>query len=90
METDPAIRRDLDLLVAIVNSLYGQGFIVQTGISAYALKAGDRFTAARKPTAFDDSTRGASVGSLWVNTATSKFYVCVSAAAGAALWNGPY
>lgn len=38
------------------------------------------------PTVNDDNTRGYSVGTLWVNTATQNVYVSTSVATGAAVW----
>jgi hypothetical protein len=38
------------------------------------------------PTTSDDSTRGYSVGMMWVDTVGKKAYVLVSAAVGAAVW----
>lgn len=38
------------------------------------------------PTSSDDSADGYSKGSLWINTSTSKGYLCVNNTAGAAVW----
>lgn len=43
-------------------------------------------TAIDPPTQFDDNVLGYSVGSLWVDLATQKAYLCVSDIANAALW----
>ena len=47
------------------------------------------FYSASAPTASDDSTKGYSVGSLWVKS-NSDIYVCVSPTAGAAVWRKIY
>jgi len=47
------------------------------------------FYSTSAPTASDDSTKGYSVGSLWVKS-NSDVYVCVSPTAGAAVWRKIY
>ena len=42
--------------------------------------------AASNPTVNDDSTKFFAEGSIWVNTTTNTSYVCLDAAAGAAVW----
>ncbi len=44
------------------------------------------FARTTAPTASDDSNAGYSVGSLWIDTAADKVYMCVDATAGAAVW----
>lgn len=46
----------------------------------------NNYAAIVAPAVTDDSSKGYSVGSDWVNTITKIAYVCVSAAVGAALW----
>lgn len=48
--------------------------------------AQNNYTAAVPPTINDDSADGYSVGSVWVDTAANERYVCLDAAAGAAIW----
>ncbi len=43
-------------------------------------------SAATSPAVTDDSTAGYSVGSEWLDTTTSQWWKCVSAAVGAAVW----
>ncbi|RMH16936.1 MAG: hypothetical protein D6698_08995, partial [Gammaproteobacteria bacterium] len=38
------------------------------------------------PTVTDDSTKGYEVGSLWIDSAKAKSYICYDATAGAAVW----
>lgn len=46
----------------------------------------NNFAATVDPTATDDSSKGYSAGSVWVNTTNGKTFVCGSATAGAASW----
>ena len=43
-------------------------------------------SATSNPTIADDTTQGYVVGSVWINTTTSRRYVCMSNATGAASW----
>jgi hypothetical protein len=43
-------------------------------------------SAVTDPLVTDDSSRGYSIGSVWINLATRKAYICISAAIGGALW----
>ena len=57
----------------------------QVGLGNVAdLKGNLAATAA--PTATDDADKGYAVGSQWVDTAAGKYYVCVDAAVGVAVW----
>jgi len=44
------------------------------------------FTAAVNPTVNDDLTAGFATGEAWLNTVTGQYWLCYSAAAGAAIW----
>jgi hypothetical protein len=46
----------------------------------------NNFAATADPTATDDSSKGYSAGSVWLNTTNGKVFVCGSATAGAASW----
>lgn len=43
-------------------------------------------TATTVPTSSNDGTQGYAPGSLWSNTTTGRFYICVGNATGAAIW----
>jgi len=43
-------------------------------------------TAIAAPTAWDDDTDRYTIGSVWIDTATDTFYICVDATTGAAVW----
>lgn len=44
------------------------------------------FSATTAPTVNDDNTQNYEIGSVWVNTLTDVYYVCVDATTGAAVW----
>lgn len=50
------------------------------------LKSKNKFGAVIDPSSNDDSNLEYSIGSLWINELTDKFFVCVDNAAGAAMW----
>lgn len=79
------LRRFTEILSALMNSLFGQGYIVQTGIEQYALVSGG-FALARSPGAADDVRQSVQPGMVWVNTLTNQVYVNASNAVGAAVW----
>lgn len=45
------------------------------------------FIATVAPTTTDDSDSGYAVGSVWIDVAADKSYICVDATVGAAIWN---
>lgn len=47
----------------------------------------DNLIATTDPTVTDDSNSGYSVGSRWINLTLDKFFMCVDASVGAAVWN---
>lgn len=53
---------------------------------AAIVTAKSNLTAVAAPTAGADNTQGYSIGSIWVNTASSLAYVCGNASTGAAVW----
>lgn len=48
----------------------------------------NNFAATTAPGVSDDSAAGYSIGSKWVDVTGDKFYFCVDATAGAAVWSG--
>src|SRR6185312_1865223 len=46
----------------------------------------NNFNATVDPTVTDDASKNYSAGSVWINTANGKSYLCTSATAGAAVW----
>lgn len=44
------------------------------------------FLAPTTPTVNDDSDAGLNIGQVWLDTSTSKFYLCVDDTVGAAVW----
>jgi hypothetical protein len=46
----------------------------------------NNFSATAAPTVNDDTNGGYAVGSRWINVSTDEHYVCMDAAAGAAVW----
>lgn len=80
--------RFTEKLSMMVNSLIGQGILVQTGQDDWQLRSGG-FAMARPPTADDDVTIGASPGCSWVDTAAGKMWFCQTNTRGAAVWLGP-
>lgn len=52
----------------------------------YAFRVKNNLTAIADPTASNDETEGYSKLSRWVNTSTGEFFLCTSAATGAANW----
>ena len=89
-EQDRRTSRSLEILVSMINSLYGQGYIIQknpTKTSApWSLGNWFIFVETRAPTVYDDSSVGASPGYVWIDTAGQNVYFCISAALQAALW----
>lgn len=50
------------------------------------IDARNNLSATTTPTTTNDSSQNYAVGSVWLNTATGAFYLCTSAAVGAATW----
>lgn len=69
-------------LEADVNA--GDGFVEIKGGVTTVIKSNTAATAV--PGATDDSAAGYAVGSVWVDTTNDKAYVCLDAAAAAAVW----
>ena len=69
-------------LEADVNA--GDGFVEIKGGATTVIKSNTAATAA--PGATDDTNAGYAVGSVWIDTTNDKAYVCLDAAAGAAVW----
>lgn len=82
------LRRHTEILSDLVNSLQTQGLLRQTGPASFTIQ-GQALTGAGPPTANTDSTMGAIVGSVYVDTTAQRVWICVSNAVGAALWRGP-
>jgi hypothetical protein len=87
--SDPRrLGRITDKISSMINSLAGQALIQKTGPSSFLLRA-SAIQLARAPTAADDVTTGATVGTVWINTVTQQLWICVANAQGAAVWRGP-
>ncbi len=80
--------RAFDKLSVIVNSLFEQGFLAQTGVGEFRVLGG-ALTGEGAPDADTDKTVGAVVGGVYIDTLTNNVYVCASAAEGVAVWRGP-
>ncbi len=81
-------RRFTEKLSVMVNSLFAQRYIVLEGPASYSIRSG-AWVHARAPLATDDFSQGIQVGNIWVDTLTSKAYICVDNSSLAAIWNGP-
>jgi hypothetical protein len=87
--SDPRrLGRITDKISNMLNSLAGQALIQQQGPAKFILRA-SAIQLARAPTAADDVTTGATVGTVWINTVTQQLWICVANAQGAAVWRGP-
>ena len=66
---------------------------LQTSVSGYLLPANggigglNNITATSNPTATDDVNSGYAPGSLWLNTSTSRFFICRVNTGSAAQWS---
>ena len=67
-----------------VSATAAVGTLLVGGTSVSATK--NKYDATSAPTAGDDTNDGYSVGSMWVDVTADRFYVCVDASAGAAVW----
>ena len=67
-----------------VSATAAVGTLLVGGTSVSATK--NKYDATSAPTAGDDTNDGYSVGSVWVDVTADRFYVCVDASAGAAVW----
>lgn len=74
----------------IVNTTQGTAYICKSNTAGSAtwdsISVGRVFVATTAPTVNDDSTKGYQAGSVGVETTTPTTYICVSAGAGAAVW----
>lgn len=82
---DQRLRRLTELVSSIVNSLYGQGILIQTDADTWKIVPGN-WSGPRPPSVGDDSTVGIKVGTIWVDTLAGKAYVNISNAPGMAVW----
>jgi len=63
------------------------GEIIINGLKGIADRVGTtNWTATTNPTVGNDNTQGYSVGSQWYNTVQNRYYTCVLAVTGAAIW----
>lgn len=86
---DPRLRRLTEIVSSLVNSLVGQGQIVQTGVESWTITQG-AWSGARPPSVGDDSTKGIKPGTVWIDTSANAIYVNISATPGFAVWAGPF
>jgi len=85
-DVEPRLRRFTEQLTNMVNSLLGQGYIMQTGSAGFTIIGGG-FVANRAPLPTDDLAIGANPGSVWVNQATGTAYICISNGVASAVWS---
>lgn len=86
---DDRIRPHFDKVAGIFNSLFRQGYIVQTSSGEFAIMGGGR-SLPRAPAPDDDIRVGAVVGQVFVNTLDGTIYVCVDNSDGSAVWRQIY
>ena len=79
------LRRFTEQLSAIVNSLVGQGSLVQTGPASWRI-AGGVVEGDGAPTANHDETLGYTRGLIYIDANTQDVYICKSNAEAAAVW----
>lgn len=65
-----------------IGTLTGRLKAISGVVSAYQ----DNYISTTSPTASDDSSKGYSVGSAWINISQDDFYICVHDAVNAAIW----
>ena len=101
--TAPPLNAEFNQLLAAFNAASGHGHTGATGdappiplatsLSGYlpAVHGGtggrNNNSASSNPTVTDDSGSGYAVGSVWLNTANDRIFICVNNTANAALWN---
>jgi hypothetical protein len=56
------------------------------GLNEDGIAVSNNYAATTAPGATDDGTKGYSIGSNWVNTATDTAYICVDSITNAAVW----
>lgn len=83
------VARFSELLSILYNSLFGQGFLVETGPSSFAMISGG-IVETRPPAATDDVTVGVNPGNCWIDTTAGKVWFCIANTLNAAVWNGPF
>jgi hypothetical protein len=83
---DPRLRRAMEILSSMYNSLVGRGYIRQQPIGVWSLQTG-AFQVNRPPGINDDSTVGVIPGSIWINTVTGAAYINITNTPGAATWS---
>ncbi len=74
----------------ILNSLIGRGELIQVDGHSWRIFVTPAVVGSGAPTVNDDESANFMVGHIWVDQSADKFYVCVRATTGAAVWNGPY
>ena len=86
-QQDPRTRRVTELVSQIINSLVAQGYLKQISAATWTLVTQPAPTVVpRLPTIFDDSSRGYTVGTIWVQSGIDA-YILLDGTAGAALWS---
>ena len=101
--TAPPLNAEFNQLLAAFNAASGHGHTGATGdappiplatsLSGYlpAVHGGtggrNNNSASSNPTVTDDSGSGYAVGSVWLNTANDRIFICVNNTSNAALWN---
>lgn len=82
----PSTREAIDRIREPLNSLMSDGRLVRFDVANRKWTLTTGFTASRAPTATDDISTGALPGMVWINTDGNAAYICVTNAAGAAVW----
>lgn len=87
-EIDNRLRRVIDQIRNILNSVIRDGYLVNKGPGDWTMAAGP-YNATRNPNADDDFSDGYIPGTIWINTDTNGIFICVDSTVGAAIWTGP-
>lgn len=82
---DPRLRRAMEILSSMYNSLVGRGFIRQNPRGVWSIQTGV-FQVNRAPGLNDDETIGVLPGNTWINTVTGVAYINIINTPGAAVW----
>ncbi len=82
---DERVRSHTDKVAELLNQLSLRGFIRRNTAGEYEILGGG-IAFPRVPHVSDDASKGAVVGSIFINTLTQDVYVCVSNALDSAIY----